>query len=566
MQKAEPQKANVQSQPAARQGGALALASSQGEQIAQRESMTEFSPQVIQQGGMAEKMGTSASQSVQRKLATMIHNSQRQAVQRKLIDGIHNSPHVLAQMKSIEGIQSNAESQAQRGMFDGQAGAAQRMGEEEPLQGKFDTVQRVEEEELPQGTLDTVPLQGKFTSEAPAQLEQQTAARPNNTGLPDNLKSGIENLSGMSMDHVKVHYNSSQPAQLNALAYAQGSDIHVAPGQEKHLPHEAWHVVQQAQGRVKPTVQMKGDVPVNDDVVLETEADVMGAKALASGSNVTQKINNSGQVASFHSISYQLRPDVYSTVHYANPEAYLAAQYPGVELNEDAGSGGILDKPVQRLVLALAVDSSRERYVARLNELGDAGILLATSLRDNVYDRTSAKTWVVENTLGITNVAPSFLTIENVMVNDNLDQDGNPVDPVGPAHTFHRDHGKVVLTDQELTAANVNSAPERGARRALANGPFNTGWVRGHYGVMNMRHRFIEHIHVDKDGPEDERFDIYNAPSAATGVTAAGFNIGNRAGLTEANDGRAAAAATAAEGDAKRVAWEQYEATLPAEE
>jgi hypothetical protein len=33
----------------------------------------------------------------------------------------------------------------------------------------------------------------------------------------------------MSMDHVK-YYNSSQPAQLNALAYAQGSDIHVAPG------------------------------------------------------------------------------------------------------------------------------------------------------------------------------------------------------------------------------------------------------------------------------------------------------------------------------------------------
>ena len=69
----------------------------------------------------------------------------------------------------------------------------------------------------------------------------------------------------MSMDDVKVHYNSSQPAQLNALAYTQGSDIHVAPGQEQHLPHEAWHVVQQAQGRVQPTMQMKDGVPVNDD-------------------------------------------------------------------------------------------------------------------------------------------------------------------------------------------------------------------------------------------------------------------------------------------------------------
>ncbi|WP_231501993.1 DUF4157 domain-containing protein [Herbaspirillum sp. RV1423] len=82
------------------------------------------------------------------------------------------------------------------------------------------------------------------------------------------------------MDHVKVHYNSSEPAQLNAHAYAQGSDIHVAPGQEQHLPHEAWHVVQQAQGRVQPTRQMKQGVPVNDDAGLEAEADTMGAMAL----------------------------------------------------------------------------------------------------------------------------------------------------------------------------------------------------------------------------------------------------------------------------------------------
>lgn len=103
--------------------------------------------------------------------------------------------------------------------------------------------------------------------------------RPNRTGLPDSLKSGIENLSGHSMDDVKVHYNSPKPAQLNAHAYAQGTDIHVAAGQEKHLPHEAWHVVQQKQGRVRPTMQMKSTVPVNDDPALEKEADVMGSHA-----------------------------------------------------------------------------------------------------------------------------------------------------------------------------------------------------------------------------------------------------------------------------------------------
>lgn len=96
------------------------------------------------------------------------------------------------------------------------------------------------------------------------------------TGLPDGLKAGIESLSGMSMDHVKVHYGSSKPAQLDAHAYAQGGEIHVAPGQEQQLPHEAWHVVQQAQGRVKPTASA---APVNDDPALEAEADVMGARA-----------------------------------------------------------------------------------------------------------------------------------------------------------------------------------------------------------------------------------------------------------------------------------------------
>jgi hypothetical protein len=111
----------------------------------------------------------------------------------------------------------------------------------------------------------------------PAQPLQRVAA--NNTGLPDQLKSGIEDLSGMAMDDVKVHYNSSKPADVGAHAYAQGSDIHVAPGQEQHLPHEAWHVVQQKQGRVAATRQLKG-IGINDDEGLEREADEMGAKAV----------------------------------------------------------------------------------------------------------------------------------------------------------------------------------------------------------------------------------------------------------------------------------------------
>ena len=109
--------------------------------------------------------------------------------------------------------------------------------------------------------------------------QRAESPRPNNTGMPDNLKSGIESLSGFSMDDVRVHYNSSKPATVQALAYTQGTDIHVAPGQEKHLPHEAWHVAQQMAGRVSPTTNINGML-VNDNAALEHEADVMGEKAV----------------------------------------------------------------------------------------------------------------------------------------------------------------------------------------------------------------------------------------------------------------------------------------------
>lgn len=112
----------------------------------------------------------------------------------------------------------------------------------------------------------------------PEAVKKQISEKAANTnGLPDALKTGIENLSGFSMDNVKVHYNSRKPAAVQAHAYAQGNDIHIAPGQEKHLAHEAWHIVQQRQGRVKPSISEA------DSASLEKEADVMGAKAARLG-------------------------------------------------------------------------------------------------------------------------------------------------------------------------------------------------------------------------------------------------------------------------------------------
>lgn len=118
-------------------------------------------------------------------------------------------------------------------------------------------------------------------SQGPGHSIDSIQLKTNNTGLPDSLKSGVESLSGCAMDDVKVYYNSPKPAQLQAHAFAQGNQIHLGPGQERHLPHEAWHVAQQKQGRVQATTQKKTAVPINDDANLEREADLMGAKAAA---------------------------------------------------------------------------------------------------------------------------------------------------------------------------------------------------------------------------------------------------------------------------------------------
>ncbi|HAS43379.1 MAG TPA: hypothetical protein DCS93_23060 [Microscillaceae bacterium] len=145
-----------------------------------------------------------------------------------------------------------------------------------PIQAKQRPIQRKHQ---------YAPIQAKQT---PVQRQQNTQPK-HDQGLPKPLKAGIEQLSGYAMDDVKVHRNSDKPAQLKVHAYAQGSDIHLAPGQEHHLPHEAWHVVQQKQGRVSATTQLKGKqgVAINDDAGLEREADVMGARAMRPNAGLT---------------------------------------------------------------------------------------------------------------------------------------------------------------------------------------------------------------------------------------------------------------------------------------
>lgn len=91
------------------------------------------------------------------------------------------------------------------------------------------------------------------------------------SSLPNNIKNETESMTGIALDDVKVHYNSEKPYTIGALAYTQGNEIYIAPNQERYLKHELWHVIQQKQGRVKPT-NYEYSVPINDDLSLEKEA------------------------------------------------------------------------------------------------------------------------------------------------------------------------------------------------------------------------------------------------------------------------------------------------------
>lgn len=128
-------------------------------------------------------------------------------------------------------------------------------------------------------------LEQRSNGEVPQLKPVSGSAEPadqHSNRLPLQLRTGIAALTGLDLSDVRVQRNSDKPAQLSALAYAQGDRIHLAPGQDAHLAHEAWHLVQQRQGRVQPTLQLAG-AAINDEPALEREADVMGAQAWAQG-------------------------------------------------------------------------------------------------------------------------------------------------------------------------------------------------------------------------------------------------------------------------------------------
>lgn len=148
------------------------------------------------------------------------------------------------------------------------------------------------------------------------QPQEKREQKKNHTGIPAQLKQRMEETSGFSFDDVRVHYNSDKPQALDALAYTQGNQVYLGPGQERHLPHELGHVVQQKMGIVHADTTHPSGARMNTDAALERQADEIGVgrgvlQAFADhpGHKVVQLCNDKKDIGGGKSRLQEATPD-----------------------------------------------------------------------------------------------------------------------------------------------------------------------------------------------------------------------------------------------------------------
>jgi|WetSurMetagenome_2_1015567.scaffolds.fasta_scaffold00231_6 hypothetical protein len=366
--------------------------------------------------------------------------------------------------------------------------------------------------------------------------QKQNSPLPNRTGMPDRLKAGIESLSGIDMSDVRVHANSDKPAQLNALAFTQGKQIHLGPGQEKHLPHEVWHVVQQKQGRVRVTRQMKG-VGVNDEARLEVEADTMGMRGFEIDRvSALTPATYSGEQRTVGDFSRKFSPvqravDIYNANYYRDPVVFISANQGVGIITEDSGSEGLKSEPYMNLIEYLSDEKKRELAVKGLTNVimkiiekknfSEAQNLYGLDMETmnslimeirKIKTKKDAASFVNQKSLTLSKMGPT-LCVFTGMTRDIIRRSATQSSSGSQFKRwkFHRDAGFLKIPATMFSGGNTEQP-----KKALDfNGPFGKGVVRGHLNIDRMEHRYIEHVHVNKSenmlpGDSDSEFDIYN--------------------------------------------------------
>jgi hypothetical protein len=133
----------------------------------------------------------------------------------------------------------------------------------------------------------------------PAQYKTKKYVLPEKK-LPEDVQAKMENSFGQDFSDVNIHDNSTKAEDLGAKAFAQGKDVHFAPGEfqpntkegQELIGHELTHVVQQKEGKVHGG-DVNGKDMVNQDPSLEKEADDAG-KLASEGKSVEVKGIGSG--------------------------------------------------------------------------------------------------------------------------------------------------------------------------------------------------------------------------------------------------------------------------------
>lgn len=120
-------------------------------------------------------------------------------------------------------------------------------------------------------------------------LENEVIKKTSNqTNIPISIKSELEESSGVSLDNVRVKYNSSLPKSVGALATTKGTNIDIAPNQEKHLKHELGHAIDYlAGGNQQQTMKYSGEA-IDSSQASEKRADdyASGKKAIIQDNHV----------------------------------------------------------------------------------------------------------------------------------------------------------------------------------------------------------------------------------------------------------------------------------------
>ncbi|MGK0363321.1 MAG: hypothetical protein ACI85O_000366 [Saprospiraceae bacterium] len=104
-------------------------------------------------------------------------------------------------------------------------------------------------------TLAAPALQFKKEGEEEESVQMkkgQSSGGHSSSAMPDEVHDKMENSFQSDFSNVNFHTNSHSATDVGALAYAQGNDVHFAPGQFKPntqsgqelIGHELAHVVQ----------------------------------------------------------------------------------------------------------------------------------------------------------------------------------------------------------------------------------------------------------------------------------------------------------------------------------